>query len=249
MTKTLSCAPEDQPAVLDQAVSQFDQLERCDTTSPVIDRSLSQNQRTEPADGDAPSSQEDLAEQFEQRARREQHDQFQLLKDESRAVFGMVNGRPGVRSIAEWQKRLEEAGDDIGNGRFIVRCLGAERYLDAATVAVLVTLRQNLIAEAGPRTSTADIMMIDTAVVAYYNMLRVQGWIGNLSLVFEREAFGELPLNEVHGAAVGNRLREHLERLTETILPLQERAHRMIIRSLERLPRSARKNRPTSSDP
>jgi hypothetical protein len=104
----------------------------------------------------------------------------------------MVEGRPGVISAAEWQKRLESAGDQIGNGRFLVRNLGAERYLDAETVAVLVTLRQNLIAELD-RPSTADLMMIDAAIVAYYNMLRVQGWIGNLSLVYEGKMFGREP--------------------------------------------------------
>jgi hypothetical protein len=34
---------------------------------------------------------------------------------------------------------LEKAGDEIGNGCFIVRQLGAERYLDYETVAVLIT--------------------------------------------------------------------------------------------------------------
>ena len=77
--------------------------------------------------------------------------------------------------------------------------------------------------------------MIDTAVVSYYNFLRVQGWIGNLSLTFERELFGQNPLSEIHGSAVGNQLRDQLERLSEVILPLQDRAHRMMVRSLAQL--------------
>ena len=84
---------------------------------------------------------------------------------------------------------LEKAGDYIGNGRFLVRYLGAERYLDAETVAVLITFRQNLIAEI-EKPSAADLMIVDTAVVAYFNFLRVQGWIGNSALVFEGELFG-----------------------------------------------------------
>ena len=52
--------------------------------------------------------------------------QFQRLKDEAHTIFGMVEGRPGVKSRAEWEKLLDRAGDDIGTGRFIVRCLGAE---------------------------------------------------------------------------------------------------------------------------
>jgi hypothetical protein len=59
------------------------------------------------------------------------------------------------------------------------------------------------------------------------------------SLVFESEAFGGAALNEIHGPTLGDRLRESLERLSEVILPLQERCHRMMVRSLERLPRAA----------
>ena len=129
----------------------------------------------------------------EARVRHEMKQQFQVLKDEARALYGMVDGHPGVRSPAQWQSMLERAGDEIGNGRFIVRWLGAERYLDAYTVSVLITLRQGLLAEL-PQTTTADVMRIDAAVIAYYNMLRVQGWIGNLALLIEREAFGEEPL-------------------------------------------------------
>lgn len=200
-------------------------------------------QRQAPADAGIEAARvseadEQHADDYERRVQGQQKVQLQRLKDEAHAIYGMVEGRPGVRSLAKLQVLLEKAGDEIGNSRFIVRCLGAERYLDSATVAVLISLRQNLIAETG-RTSTADIMMIDTAVVAYYNFLRVQGWIGNLSLVFEREAFGAAPLDEIHGPTTGERLREQLERLSEVMTPLQERCHRMMIRSLERLPRAA----------
>lgn len=161
--------------------------------------------------------------------------QFQRLKDEAKALYGMVDGRPGVISARHWQELLEKAGDYIGNGRFIVRCLGAERYLDAETVAVLISFRQNLIADVEKPTA-ADLMMVDTAVVAYYNFLRVQGWIGNLALVFEGELFGREPLNEIHGTTVGGRLRDQIERLAEVMMPLQDRAHRILVRSLTQLP-------------
>lgn len=189
----------------------------------------------------APASYDDeerRAEEHEALIKAQADEQFQRLKDEAKALFGMVDGRPGVRSPREWEKLLEQAGDYIGNGRFIVRCLGAERYLDAETVAVLITLRQNLIAELD-RPSAADLMMIDTAVVAYYNFLRVQGWIGNSSLVFEGELFGRAPLSEIHGETIGGRLRDQLERLSEVILPLQDRCQRMMTRALTHLPRNA----------
>ena len=177
----------------------------------------------------APDAYEAEAKAFEARVRKEHNAQFARLKDEAQAIFGMVNGRPGVRSPTEWRKLLEKAGDDIGNGRFLVRSLGAERYLDAETVSVLVTLRQNLIAER-ENTTTADIMMIDAAVLAYYNMHRIQGWIGNMSLSLERHLFGQRSeLSELKMASEGA---TQLHRLSEVMLPLQERCHRMMARSL-----------------
>lgn len=174
---------------------------------------------------------EALAEEHERRVRDEKNAQFKRLKDEARAIFGQVRGLPGVRSPMKWAAMLEKAGDEIGNGRFIVRQLGAERYLDPETVAVLITLRQNLLADM-KQASAADIMMVDAAVIAYFNMLRVQGWIGNLSLVVERGLFGQAPLTEIHAEQTAKDLEEHLRRLSETMLPLQDRAHKMMARSL-----------------
>lgn len=174
------------------------------------------------------------ADRYERTRRVEAHAQFQKLKYAAQANLGLVSGLPGVRSPAEWAAMLEKAGDEIGNGKFLVRWLGAERYLAPAHVAVLLTLRQNLIADLH-RPTAADLMMIDAAIIAYYNTLRVQGWIGNLSLVFEGELFGNEPLSEFHGASIGNRLEEQIRRLAEVIMPLQERAARMMMRSLEGL--------------
>ncbi len=177
------------------------------------------------------------AEEHERRICEEASAQFAKLKDEARAIFGQVKGRPGVRSPDQWAELLEKAGDEIGNGKFIVRQLGAERYLEPETVAVLITLRQNLLADIS-KPSAADIMMIDAAVIAYYNLLRVQGWIGNLSLVVERELFGQAPLNEFHAGQTAKGLEQRLRRLAETMLPLQDRAHRIVLRSLAAVGRS-----------
>lgn len=184
--------------------------------------------------GEAATAIDRRADEHERRVKAQADAQFRRLKDEARAIYGMVEGRPGVTSRAKWEKLLESASDDIGTGRFIVRCLGAERYLDAATVAVLVTLRQNLIAELA-RPSTADLMVIDSAIIAYYNMIRLQGWIGDTALVVERQLFGQEPLNEIHGPSIGDRLAEQITRLSEGLIPLQERCQRMMARSLDPL--------------
>jgi hypothetical protein len=179
----------------------------------------------------APIPDED-ADAFEVRVQEEATAQFKRLKDNARTIYGQVEGMPGVRTPEKWAEMLEKAGDDIGNGRFIVRQLGAERYLDPETVAVLITLRQNLLADI-PKPSTADMMMVDAAIIGYYNMMRTQGWIGNLSLVVERGLFGQAaPQDNIHGPEKVEEIEKNLGRLAETMLPLQDRAHKMMARSL-----------------
>ena len=192
---------------------------------------LDDTESTETATQTVPVVSEPDATAHERRVRVEMDQQFRRLKDESRAIFGLVKGRPGVRSPQVWADLLEKAGDEIGSGKFLTRQLGAENYLAPEITAVLITLRQNLIAELG-QPSTAKIMQIDAAIVAYFNLLRTQGWIGNLALVVERQLFGQEPLNEIHGPQVGDRLEEQLRRLAEIMMPLQDRAHRMMMRSL-----------------
>jgi len=82
------------------------------------------------------------------------------------------------------------------------------------------------------------MMMIDSAVIAFYNMLRVQGWVGNSALVVERELFGQDSLNEFNGSTVGDRLAEQITRPPEGLIPLQERCQRMMNRSLAPLRRN-----------
>jgi hypothetical protein len=68
--------------------------------------------------------------------------------------------------------------------------LGAERVLDRQLMATLWQLRQGLLEEYGTE-SSAMTMVIDLAVMAYANALRVHGWIGDLSLVIEHELLAE----------------------------------------------------------
>jgi hypothetical protein len=113
-------------------------------------------------------------------------------------------------------------------------------------MATLVQLRRELLTGIENPTA-ADTMMADSAIIAYHNMLRVQGWIGNLCLVVERKLFGQEPLNQLHGPTVGKQLTEEIRRLEEVMLPLLERCHRMVTKSIAHLEtRSRRKAGGTS---
>jgi hypothetical protein len=85
-------------------------------------------------------------------------------------------------------------------------------------------------------------MVIDLAAMTYANALRVQGWIGDLSLVIEHELFAEdslkLKLRQQYGPHFdGFAVEEALRRLREHLLPLCERVNRQLLQNLQALQR------------
>jgi hypothetical protein len=123
-----------------------------------------------------------------------------------------------------------------------------QAVLEAAMPA-LWQLRQGLIEEDGTQSSTMT-MVIDLAVMAYYNALRIQGWIGDLALSIEQELFGEdalkLKLRQRYGTQFdGFAVEEHLGRLREQLLPLFERVNRQLLQNLQALQRPPRGASPT----
>ena len=83
-------------------------------------------------------------------------------------------------------------------------------------------------------------MVIDLAVMTYANALRVQGWIGDLSLVIEHELFAEesltVTLRQRYGPQFdGFAVEGALQRLREQLLPLFERVNRQVLQHLQAL--------------
>jgi hypothetical protein len=163
---------------------------------------------------------------------------YDQLRRDARAVMRASQGWDRVRSPEAWQEVCEEAQRRYQSGQFLLERLGAERFLDPQLMATLWHLRQSLIAQSG--TTPTSLILIDLAVTSYYNALRIQGWIGDLALWIEHEAFGQGPLRvklrEEYGAR-GDSLavEERLRRLREQLLPLWERAQRQVMSTLEAL--------------
>jgi hypothetical protein len=156
-------------------------------------------------------------------------------------VMGAFQGWRCIGSPEEWQTACEDASQRYQSGRFLIERLGAERFLDPPLMAILWQLRQSLMDEYGTDSPTAT-MVIDLAVMAYYNALRIQGWIGDLALVIERECFGEeafrLQLRQQYGTQIeGFAVEEALRRLKEQLLPVFERANRQLLQNLQALQR------------
>jgi hypothetical protein len=148
-----------------------------------------------------------------------------------------MEGWQRITTPEAWVETAEQAGRDYRNGRFFIERLGGSRHLDPELMAVLWSIRQQLIAEG--RKSAAEHMLADVAVTAYYNSVRIQRWIGDLAIAIENEFFGQsgpsARFEERYGRVEGLVLEAQLERMAEELLPLQERANRMLLRNLKAL--------------
>src|SRR5881394_2608969 len=114
-------------------------------------------------------------ERLEQR-QREWASIVQALQDNSMAVFRVMR-RFRHESEPEQVERVLTSFED---GRFLIDRMGAESTVDPDLAVVLLDLRRRLRDEYG--TGPTAIMLIDRAVSAYQDFVRVTGWIGNLSI-------------------------------------------------------------------
>jgi hypothetical protein len=176
-----------------------------------------------------------------QKARAEDQRRYTQILWDARAVMRAMQGWQGIdrNTEAGWRQACEEARQRYHSGRFLIERLGAERFLEPQLMAILWQLRQALVEEYCAETPTAT-MLIDLAVMSYYNALRVQGWIGDLALSIEHEFFCQdgptAKLRQKWGYQVeGLVVEESLKRLAEQLLPLFERANRQLIRNLQAL--------------
>ncbi|MGO8842722.1 MAG: hypothetical protein ACLQF1_16830, partial [Methyloceanibacter sp.] len=174
------------------------------------------------------------AEAFERRIAERNNAQFQELRDQAQALIAAVKGGRAIGRDEDWDAIFQKAKIGYRSGRFLIQQLGAERFLEPELMATLAQLRQDLLAGVAHPTA-ADSMMADSAIIAYRNMLRMQGWIGSLCLTVERELFGQAPLDELHGHTVGKQLTKEIARLEDVLMPLLERCHRMMAKSFAHL--------------
>src|SRR6266705_6115867 len=158
------------------------------------------------------------------------------LRWNARATHRAMKGWQRVASEEDWLRIIEESHEAYESGGFLLERLGADRFLDPNLMATILALRQRLIAESAI-TTAAETMMVDLAVLSYYHTLRVQGWIGDLAVRIEHEFFGDDAFTEM--ARQGFRrtdrfaVEERVRQLSEQLMPLFDRANRMMIRTLK----------------
>jgi hypothetical protein len=158
----------------------------------------------------------------------------QALSDNSMAV---------TRAMHQWHPReddrerhVERVMTRYEDGSFLINRLGAEGVIDQDLVIVLLDLRRRLIDDYGD--APAAMMLIDRAVAAYQDFIRISGWTGNTALMVEHEFFGrDRPIlefrdrREIRGLTV----EEYINRLGQDLIPLAERCARVMREALAAL--------------
>jgi hypothetical protein len=107
---------------------------------------------------------------------------------------------------------------------------------------VVLGLRRRLVEEHGA-TTAAELMLVDSAVLAYYHQLRINGWLGDLAGWLEREFFAKPSLSATTAGNYGREVdqvrgltvEDIVERIIEQLMPLLDRSNRMLLRNLKAL--------------
>ncbi len=115
------------------------------------------------------------------------------------SVVDAQNSWSAIKTQEDWERASELAEEDYYSGAFLIEQLGGHRFLDPSVVAVLQVLRQNLIEDHDIQ-SAAEFMLMDLALMAYYNTIKGQRMLGDLTTQIERELF--------RGDSLGVNLRE-----------------------------------------
>ena len=144
----------------------------------------------------------------------------------------------------EWEDIVGRSLDDYRSGRSLMDHLGADRLIDPPLTGTLLTIRRGLIEEMNA-SSMADYVLIDMAVIAFANAMRVQSIVGNTSLIIECEMFGQPTLRAKWKTEYGARpedirglaVEDYVLRLSERLLPLTRQFHQMASEAIDGLRR------------
>jgi hypothetical protein len=182
-----------------------------------------------------------------QEAMKQDTERFEQLRQDAQAAYRAMKGWQRVESEDAWIATCQQAHQNSQSGTFLIERLGAQRYLDPEMAATLLALRRTLLADLG-RATTADVMLVDMALLGYYNAFRIQGWIGDLALHIESAFFGQGSLKAKfraeNGRIDGFEVETHVKRLGEGLLPLLDRANKIMLRNLKALDERRRRPMP-----
>lgn len=189
------------------------------------------------------------AERAELMARCREHQAYwdrtyqRLLRDAQACAHAMSS----FHAPEAWEKTVAKSLEDYRSGRALMDQLGADRW-DAPTAGLLLAIRRGLIEETGAETA-GEMALIDLAVIAHANAMRIQTMIGNSALIIESELFAQQSMRakwkSTHGGRYqtieGLAVEDHLRVLRDRLMPLVEKFHRLAREHIEAIYRLRQK--------
>jgi hypothetical protein len=177
---------------------------------------------------------------------------FKKLRSDAQSTARAMRWSPSLEEMEKpgvFENIASKALDDYLAGRFLLDQMGADRLLDPANTGMLLGIRRGLIEES-EATSTSDIVLIDMAVTAFGNAMRLQSVVGNMCLILEADLFGQRNLSAIwkdeyrRGRAEikGVNVEVYIAKLRDELLPLVDRcqsaarANILAIREKQHLP-------------
>ena len=89
-----------------------------------------------------------------------------------------------LQAQEDWERACELVENNYHSGQFLIDRLGANRYLEPNISMTLLVMRQKMIEDMQIE-SAAEFMLMDSALMAYYNTIHMQTMLGDLVIQVE----------------------------------------------------------------
>lgn len=143
-----------------------------------------------------------------------------------------------IKTQDAWEEAKKTSVVDYYTGKFLIDALGGAKNTRPHLVAILLQLRLAWIEEY--KISTApELILLDFALLSYYHFLRANYVINNFQWVINSEMFDEegpkLKYNSHFTKIEGFSSEEHIQKMSELLLPSLERFNKLFLRNLKAL--------------
>lgn len=140
-----------------------------------------------------------------------------------------------IQTQDDWEEAKKSALKDYFTGKFLINAIGGAKNNRPALVAVLLQLRLAWVEEY-ELTTVPEFFLLDFALISYYHFLKINRVIGNLEWIVNFEFFEKENPKLKHDKNYqvnGFSAEEHIEKMTESLLPSLDRYNRMFLRNLK----------------
>ena len=142
-----------------------------------------------------------------------------------------------LQTQEDWERATELLHEDYRSGQFLLDTLGADRYVETRISMTILLIRKKMIEDLQIE-SAAEFMLMDAALMANYNGIKLQRMFGDLATQVERELFHDdslsVNLKEGGNLEVANfKVEAMLNRASDKLMSLIDRTNKMMIRNIK----------------